>query len=219
MCLEASCSLRSGTRLKSSEKASAIFSASPILRHGLACRRASFRSHARQEFASSGIRRRSQELEFPDRPRCCGGSNHEPECGSCQLSSRQSLALGLRSHRLWPRLDVTERAVRTLTRLNAIDPRRGWLRFAILDSSSVSTTQWPHRWGAYEGPCSVEAVTRRHIPTSGERPLGSLGDAQCVWLLTFEHPSDLHPVYMRFGGGGQVIACDAMTIGGLQTFL
>ena len=43
--------------------------------------------------------------------------------------------------------------------------------------------------------------------------------AQCVWLLTFEHPSDLHPVYMRFGGAGQVIACDAMAIGGLQTFL
>ena len=26
--------------------------------------------------------------------------------------------------------------------------------------------------------------------------------AQCVWLLTFEHPSDLHPVYMRFGLSG-----------------
>jgi hypothetical protein len=23
--------------------------------------------------------------------------------------------------------------------------------------------------------------------------------AQCVWLLTFEQPSDLPPVYMRFG--------------------
>ena len=54
--------------------------------------------------------------------------------------------------------------------------------------------------GAYEGPCSVEAVTRRLGPTSGDRDSWvPRGMAQCVWLLTFEHPSDLHPVYMRFG--------------------
>ncbi len=43
--------------------------------------------------------------------------------------------------------------------------------------------------------------------------------AQCVWLLTFEHPSDLHPVYMRFGADKQTVAWDAMGIEGLQTFL
>ena len=43
--------------------------------------------------------------------------------------------------------------------------------------------------------------------------------AQCVWLLTFEHPSDLHPVYMRFGAANQQVAWDAMELEGLQTFL
>ena len=43
--------------------------------------------------------------------------------------------------------------------------------------------------------------------------------AQCVWLLTFEHPSDLQPVYMRFGSGRREDAWDAMAVEGLQTFL
>ena len=43
--------------------------------------------------------------------------------------------------------------------------------------------------------------------------------AHCVWLLTFEHPSDLHPVYMRFGAVERWVAWDAMWIEGLQTFL
>ncbi len=43
--------------------------------------------------------------------------------------------------------------------------------------------------------------------------------AQCVWLLTFEQPSDLQPVYMRFGVDNRGVAWDAMAIEGLQTFL
>ena len=43
--------------------------------------------------------------------------------------------------------------------------------------------------------------------------------AQCVWLLTFEQPSDLQPVYMRFGSGRRRDAWEAMTVEGLQTFL
>jgi hypothetical protein len=73
--------------------------------------------------------------------------------------------------------------------------------------------------GAYEGTYSVEAVTRSPIPTSGERASwGPRGMAQCVWLLTFEQPSDLPPVYMRFGPAEERNACDAMGIEGLQTF-
>ena len=33
----------------------------------------------------------------------------------------------------------------------------------------------------------------------GRASWGPRGMAQCVWLLTFEQPSDLPPVYMRFG--------------------
>lgn len=45
-----------------------------------------------------------------------------------------------------------------------------------------------------------EAVTLRLIPTNGERDYrGPRGMAHCVWLLTFEQPSDLPPVYEWFG--------------------
>ena len=45
-----------------------------------------------------------------------------------------------------------------------------------------------------------EAVTLRPIPTNVERDYwGPRGMAHCVWLLTFEHPSDLPPVYEWFG--------------------
>ena len=45
-----------------------------------------------------------------------------------------------------------------------------------------------------------EAVTLRPIPTNVERDYwGPQGMAHCVWLLTFEHPSDLPPVYEWFG--------------------
>ena len=84
--------------------------------------------------------------------------------------------------------------------LNAIDPRRGWFLFAILDSSIIFYNELAPPRGAYEGAYSVEAVTRSPIPTSGERSSWDpRGMAQCVWLLTFEQPSDLPPVYMRFG--------------------
>lgn len=45
-----------------------------------------------------------------------------------------------------------------------------------------------------------EAVTLRPISTSGKRDYwGPQGMAHCVWLLTFEQPSDLPPVYEWFG--------------------
>ena len=45
-----------------------------------------------------------------------------------------------------------------------------------------------------------EAVTLRSISTNGKRDCwGPRGMAQCVWLLTFEQPSDLPPVYEWFG--------------------
>lgn len=45
-----------------------------------------------------------------------------------------------------------------------------------------------------------EAVTLRPIPANPERDCwGPRGMAQYVWLLTFEHPSDLPPVYEWFG--------------------
>ena len=44
------------------------------------------------------------------------------------------------------------------------------------------------------------AVTLRLIPTKAERDCwGPRGMAHCVWLLTFEHPSDLPLVYEWFG--------------------
>ena len=44
------------------------------------------------------------------------------------------------------------------------------------------------------------AVTLRLIPTNVERDYwGPRGMAHCVWLLTFEHPSDLPLVYEWFG--------------------
>ena len=61
--------------------------------------------------------------------------------------------------------------------------------------------------------------TEAHSHECGMASWGPRGMAQCVWLLTFEHPSDLPPVYMRFGLRKTGFACDAMTIGGLQTFL
>jgi len=43
-------------------------------------------------------------------------------------------------------------------------------------------------------------VTLRLFPTIAERDYwGPLGMAHCVWLLTFEHPSDLPVVYEWFG--------------------
>ena len=43
-------------------------------------------------------------------------------------------------------------------------------------------------------------MTLRHIPTIAEQDYwGPLGMAHCVWLLTFEHPSDLPLVYEWFG--------------------
>ena len=43
-------------------------------------------------------------------------------------------------------------------------------------------------------------MTLRHIPTTAERDYwGPRGMAHCVWLLTFEHPSDLPLVYEWFG--------------------
>ena len=44
------------------------------------------------------------------------------------------------------------------------------------------------------------AVTLRSISTIGKRDYwGPRGMAHCVWLLTFEQPSDLPPVYEWFG--------------------
>ena len=43
-------------------------------------------------------------------------------------------------------------------------------------------------------------MTLRLIPTNAERDYrGPLGMARCVWLLTFEHPSDLPIIYEWFG--------------------
>jgi len=43
-------------------------------------------------------------------------------------------------------------------------------------------------------------VTLRPFPTIAERDYwGPRGMAHCVWLLTFEHPSDLPLVYEWFG--------------------
>lgn len=45
-----------------------------------------------------------------------------------------------------------------------------------------------------------EAVTLRPIPANPERDCwGPRGMALYVWLLTFEHPSDLPPLYEWFG--------------------
>ena len=43
-------------------------------------------------------------------------------------------------------------------------------------------------------------MTLRPVPTIAEQDYwGPLGMAHCVWLLTFEHPSDLPLVYEWFG--------------------
>jgi len=62
------------------------------------------------------------------------------------------------------------------------------------------TTHWPHRGGRTRALGKGEAVTLRPIPTTGEQDRwGPRGMAHCVWLLTFEQPSDLPPVYEWFG--------------------
>ena len=43
-------------------------------------------------------------------------------------------------------------------------------------------------------------MTLRLVPTIAEQDYrGPLGMARCVWLLTFEHPSDLPIIYEWFG--------------------
>jgi hypothetical protein len=44
--------------------------------------------------------------------------------------------------------------------------------------------------------------TEAHSHEWGTASWGPLGMAHCVWLLTFERPSDFPPVYMRFGLSG-----------------
>jgi hypothetical protein len=62
------------------------------------------------------------------------------------------------------------------------------------------TTHWPHRGGHTRALRKGVAVTLRLIPPNGEQDSrGPRGMAHCVWLLTFEQPCDLPPVYEWFG--------------------